>query len=57
MEQPRLRPSRSSITLPPLFEKKAMTNDNLPQINNNNYLLNNNEWYSKLFRKYEKRFI
>ena len=57
MEQPRLRPTRSSITLPPLCEKKAMTNDNLPQINNNNNLLNNNEWYSKLFRKYEKRFI
>ena len=42
MEQPRLRPTRSSITLPPLCEKKAMTNDNLPQINNNNNNQQNN---------------
>ena len=36
MEQQRLRPARSSITLPPLNEKKAITNESLPQINNNN---------------------
>ena len=36
MEQPKLRPVRSSITLPPLNERKSITSDNLPQLNNNN---------------------
>ena len=35
MEQPKLRPVRSSITLPPLNERKSITSDNLPQLNNN----------------------
>ena len=43
MEQQRLRPARSSITLPPLNEKKAITNESLPQINNNNNISNNND--------------
>ena len=34
MEHPKLRPVRSSISLPPLYDKKTNTNDNLPQINN-----------------------
>jgi kinesin family protein 18/19 len=43
MEQQRLRPARSSITIPPLNEKKAITNESLPQINNNNNISNNND--------------
>ena len=42
MEHQRLYKKRPSITLSPLCEKKIMTSDNFPQINNNNNQLNNN---------------